>query len=116
MVLHPTPRDAIDNMIYTHSSISKYFIIFCWYILNLFQIVNCFPTEIITGTSIQVNLLQWESVWKSFNIYPKYKISSLESDTSDNCLRIKFHIYVVFAICSKHSIVGLGNLLLRNLF
>ena len=29
MVLHPTPRDAIDNMIYTHSSISKYFIIFC---------------------------------------------------------------------------------------
>ena len=40
---------------------------------------------------------------------PKYKIPTVESDETIDSPMIKFHIYEVFTICSKHGIIGSGN-------
>ena len=50
-------------------------------------------------------------VLRSCNDCAKYKIPSVESDASNHSLRINFHIYEVFTICSKHGVIGSGNLL-----
>ena len=42
--------------------------------------------------------------------YPKYKISKLESDINDDALKIKFYVYDVFMICSKHGTLSPDNL------
>ena len=48
---------------------------------------------------------------RSCNDCAKYKIPSVESDASNHSLRINFHIYEVFTICSKHGVIGSSNLL-----
>ena len=40
---------------------------------------------------------------------PKYKIPTVESDETINSPIIKFHIYEVITICSKHDTIGSGN-------
>ena len=39
----------------------------------------------------------------------KYEIPTVESDETIDSPIIKFHIYEVFTICSKHGIIGSGN-------
>ena len=40
---------------------------------------------------------------------PKYDIPTVESDETIDSPIIKFHIYEIFTICSKHGIIWSGN-------
>ena len=51
----------------------------------------------------------WKCVLRTCIDCPKYKVSIVESDETLDSPIIKFHIYEVFTICSKHGIIGSGN-------
>ena len=59
----------------------------------------------ITGTSIQINLPQWECVLRNCYDFSKYKIPAVEYNESTHSPKINFHTYEVFTIFSKHSII-----------
>ena len=62
----------------------------------------------ITGSN-EVNLPNWKCVLRTFIGCPKYKIPTVESNETFDSPIIKFHIYEVFTICSKHGTIESGN-------
>ena len=61
-----------------------------------------------TGSN-EVNLPNWKCVLRTCIDCPKYKIPTVESNETFDSPIIKFHIYEVFTICSKHDTIGSGN-------
>ena len=61
-----------------------------------------------TGSN-EVNLPNWKCVLRTCINCPKYKIPIVESDETFDSPIIKFHIYEVFTICSKHDTIGSGD-------
>ena len=51
----------------------------------------------------------WKCVLRTCIDCPKYKVPTVELEVSIDSLIIKFHIYEVFTICSKHGTIGCSN-------
>ena len=62
----------------------------------------------ITGSN-EVNLPNWKCVLRTCIDCPKYKIPTVEANETFESPIIKFHIYEVFIIYSKHGTIGSGN-------
>ena len=76
--------------------------------MEVAQDVLLFSNLTSTGSN-EVNLPNWKYVLRTCIDCPKYKISTVESNETFESPIIKFHIYEVFIICSKHGTIGSGN-------
>ena len=89
MILHPKPRNVIENSLGLYTSLSECFVIVICSISNLILIITFFNNQTITDTLFKSTKPM--EIWvKSYNYCPKYKMASVESNESIDSPRINF--------------------------